>query len=483
MGVNIGGAIPDFKFRLNPTVITSQVLVSGGVSTVTGQSIDSQFSTVTNSNTVAGSRYNIQVVTENFNFIGNDVVPSLSVDNTGIASLDGSNNTQFISTGYFNVMGTYPVDSSYYGQNVKFPLLNTSGGGESVVVTTYTPDTVNVYNHILIVYNSGSTDSIAVKNYYTGVRPLFSGANILGLTGCATGESISYTGFTQRIRQPIINWLTGNSGVKPIRYIVMMYDIPTRVSDTIRYSVPYQLNRSFQSLGLRNGTSYAGYNKHFSLNEFKGDTCLVSYINFGTTGDCKGYIDKISNGQTGIYLSGNGNNTGYYIEDVGGAYTNTWPTFCSGRYLTPILNEFPSAPYFYKAFNSSFITTGNGLAGFCTWGANGGRGGNYANNGAINWGGSNNFYIMTTIESNNGMRNIGQGNFIDWFSSGAFGGGTGYSNIPVGAVTHNEEPGLFGVANTGLFLLWQRGWPFIECAWQSRATPYSLVLGDPLVIK
>ena len=487
MSIYIGKYVPDFKFRLNKTYIDPEIITPGATGISTGQFLDANKIQISYTSPLTGTQYNIQIVPETFTAVGINPTVILSSSNTGIAQLDVSNNTQFINTGTFNIVGTYTGVSKYLGRYITEYCQNISGGGNTLITTEYRPDNVQASKHVLVVYNSGSTDSTNLKFYYTGHRPLFSGANILGIA-CPSLEQVNYETFVTGIRTPIINYLTGVSGSKPIRYIIMMKDIPTRISSVSNInSVSYEISTAYKSLNLRNGNDYQYATGHFTLGEYQGNTCLVSYINFGSYLDCTQYIDKISFKQTGIYLTGNGGNTGYYFEDNNGLYSQILPyvpTFMSGRYLRPILNEFPSTKYIYKPTGTSYITTGNNVAGFATWGANGLRGGNYANDGSIKWGGNNNWYIMCTIESFNGDREPGdQGNFIDWFSGGAFGGigGTGYNNTPVGAVGHVEEPGVGGVNYTGYFLLWQKGWPFIEAAWQSRSTNYFIAFGDPFV--
>ena len=74
-------------------------------------------------------------------------------------------------------------------------------------------------------------------------------------------------------------------------------------------------------------------------------------------------------------------------------------------------------------------------------------------------------------------------NFVQWFSSNAF-GGTNYSNTPIGAVTHVEEPSLGGVENSSTYFgLWAANKNLAICAWNSRQTQYFQAIGDPLVIK
>lgn len=479
MSIYIGGWQPGFRFRLSSSPITERVINSSSTSGSTGQYIDTTRVITSYTNAVTGTQYNVQIIPEQFVLFGTDPTVNLISSNSGIAVLDQLNNVNFINSGNYNIIGSYDSNSYYAGQTVTLSLTNLSGGGNTNIATSYIGNPVTASGNVLVVYNTNSTDSTNLKTYYTGIRPQFSGANVLGIN-CVTTESIAYTGFTTNIRQPIINYLTGVSGIKPIRYIVMMMDIPTRVSDTINKSVPYQISNAYRQLGLRNGTDYKWKNSHFTLGEFQENTALVSYINFANYADCTGYIGRISQGQTGIYLTGNGGNTGYYFDDANTTYSS-YPTWVSGRYLRPLLNEFPATKYVYKTYGTPYITTGDNVAGFCTWGAHAGRGAFYAINGQVQWGGTNNWYILTTIESYNGCRNSSpQGGITGWFGRTSW-GSINYEKCPVGAVGHVEEPGLGGVANTGFYLLWQRGWPLIECAWESRSTDYFLCVGDPLI--
>ena len=77
------------------------------------------------------------------------------------------------------------------------------------------------------------------------------------------------------------------------------------------------------------------------------------------------------------------------------------------------------------------------------------------------------------MESLNGQRYFPyQGTFVEWFGSDAF-GGSGYTNTPIGAVTHVDEPFLYGLENSQLYFgLWAGGNNFAICAWVSRNTPF-----------
>src|SRR5439155_10275392 len=104
---------------------------------------------------------------------------------------------------------------------------------------------------------------------------------------------------------------------------------------------------------------------------------------------------------------------------------------------------------------ANHITTGSNVAGYLCWGAHSSLGGGYATNGYVQWSGNSGWWIIETVESFNGRRDTDQGNFIKWFSSNGF-GGANYSNTPVGAVTHVEEPDLAGVEDSAIFFgLWE----------------------------
>jgi hypothetical protein len=108
--------------------------------------------------------------------------------------------------------------------------------------------------------------------------------------------------------------------------------------------------------------------------------------------------------------------------------------------------------------------------------------------GTIKWSGNSAWYVVETIESFNGYAtNFISGTFIWWFAANGF-GGSNYSNTPVGAVTHVEEPSLGGVNNASVYFgLWAGGKNFAICAWNSRGVPPGnyppelQAVGDPFV--
>ena len=125
------------------------------------------------------------------------------------------------------------------------------------------------------------------------------------------------------------------------------------------------------------------------------------------------------------------------------------------------------------------------VAGYISWGFHSSLGSDYAvtsNTNAVKWAGNSAWYLVETLESFNGYAtNFVSGTFIWWFSKAAF-GGTNYSNTPVGAVTHVDEPQLPGVNDFAIYFgLWAGGKNFAICAWNSRNTRYFQAVGDPFV--
>ena len=108
---------------------------------------------------------------------------------------------------------------------------------------------------------------------------------------------------------------------------------------------------------------------------------------------------------------------------------------------------------------------------------------NYPVDGEIKFFGNSGWYLIQTVESFNGIAYSYQGNFIEWFSSNAF-GGTNYSNTPVGAISHTDEPHNAGNFQYYYFGYWAAGRCFAYCAWNSFNPSYDLEnqeIGDPFV--
>lgn len=90
----------------------------------------------------------------------------------------------------------------------------------------YYPNEINPSQHLLIVFNQNNQDSIDLKNYYLSIRTGIAGANVLGVTPTTpiTTGYILQSDYINNIKIPIYNYITGCG--KPIRYVVLMYDLP-----------------------------------------------------------------------------------------------------------------------------------------------------------------------------------------------------------------------------------------------------------------
>jgi alpha-tubulin suppressor-like RCC1 family protein len=352
-----------------------------------------------------------------------------------------------------------------------------AGGGDfslAVQFSTTVSYPVNVSQDLLLIYNTNSVGSAVVENYYLQNRPLVGGANVLGI-GCLTNEIITSANFTNQILAPYLNWLNQNPTKRP-QYLVLFMDIPSRVDDTAEYfSVQYQLST-----------------------EASGIPSFVTSINMNGangTNDCIAYINKLvsigtnySPGKLIISASAGGyGNTNYYFDDTETGYGG-YPLGLAGAQAV-IQDGVSSNSVVYTNVNpdcgslACHITTGSNVAGYLCWGAHSSLGGDYAINGTVQWSGNSGWWIIETVESFNGQRTTSQGNFLEWFSSNAF-GGTNYSNTPIGAVSHVEEPDLPGVENSAIYYgLWTSKKNFAICAWNARNTPYFQAVGDPFVTR
>jgi alpha-tubulin suppressor-like RCC1 family protein len=362
--------------------------------------------------------------------------------------------------------------------------VSNAAGGTNVSWFVTMTNTINVTNDLLLIYNTNSTDSTTVENYYLTHRPMVSGANVLGI-GCSNGEIINGTDFTNQILTPYVNWLAANPAKHP-QYLILFLGIPSRVEEsTYVYfpSVQYQL-----------------------VTDVPGIQPYVTSINMNGTNDCIAYINKLTSfgtndspGQLVISASAGGyGNTNYALDNV--RYGFGYPIDYSGNSFT-ISNAanglsasgvLPSAIIYDDGvetitngtnYNLPHITNATSVAGYICWGEHSSLGEKYATNGSVNWTGHSSWWIIETIESFNGevAQRSPMGNFTQWYSNNAF-GGTNYSNTPVGAVTHVEEPG--GNVNDAYvyFGLWASGKNFAVCAWNSRVTDYFQAVGDPLII-
>jgi hypothetical protein len=351
---------------------------------------------------------------------------------------------------------------------------------------------VDVTKDLLLLYNSTSTNSIVVKDYYLAHRPMVGGANTLGIS-CPTNEVVELATFTNQILSHVLQWLTNNPTKHP-QYLILFPDIPSTVTNT-------------DGIAL-NSVAYGLSTNVLGIQPF------VTSINMGlfdATNDCIHYIDKLSafgtNGQLIISAGAGGySNTNYVLDDIRhgtgygipGAdldYTVFGGTVSAATNALLAASVPQNAIHFFDGletltngvqYNLTHPTGITNLSGYMCWGAHSSLSSTYPTNGNVAWSGNSGWWIIETAESYNGQRendSSGQAFFLQWFSANAF-GGSSYSSTPVGGVSHTHEPGLEHLNDSGLYFgLWAGGKNFAMCAWNSRGTPHFQAVGDPLVRK
>jgi hypothetical protein len=231
-------------------------------------------------------------------------------------------------------------------------------------------------------------------------------------------------------------------------------------------------------------------------------------LNIHDTNGCRAYIDKLeyfgtnfSPGKLIISASASGYaNTNYYFDDTRGDHSpGTISTASAAK--TGVLNVNPNASVVYSnivdtgdfgTFLLGHITNGVNVAGYLCWGAHSSLGSVYSdpsNVRCVRWSGNSGWWIIATVESYNGQWTnncADMGNVSRWFSNNAF-SGTNYSNMPIGAVSHTDEPGDLSVSADQYFGLWEMRKNFAICSWVSHIVstphPYFQVVGDPFITK
>ena len=394
-----------------------------------------------------------------------------------------------------NLSGLSPA-SEYI---VRVRAVNSAGmSGPSNEVTITTPSALNwsppvPSQHLLVVFNADNPESVSMKNYYMTNRPGISDANVLALNFNPTqlnschfdNQSIDNDKFIASIRDPIAQWLQTHPE-KPIRYIVLMYGIPSiTVISCNNYSVSYEISRSLQKLGVRDGIEFrAPRSTRFTPEYYRGTTALVMHLDMGSVEATKGYIDKLKKvydqmSDKNVVISAKNAGLGgtkYYFDD-------RMPSlpYIGKEARDGVLSVNPSADVMYR--ESGYYSTASDVLGYSTWATHAGLAKNFPTNGSVIFSGNSGWYVLRTGESWNGIYNnisTGQSNPPVWFAKTAF-GGTNYENTPVGAVGQVREPGGGGLASKELFTQWERGYLFAEAAWASRNIDVFIAIGDPLV--
>ena len=81
------------------------------------------------------------------------------------------------------------------------------------------------------------------------------------------------------------------------------------------------------------------------------------------------------------------------------------------------------------------------------------------------------WWVGMSVESFNGVYNVGQGNPVTFFAANAF-GGTNYSNTPIAWIGDTTEPGVSGVGVAGIyFSAWAQGLTSLEATYAGMSPP------------
>ncbi|MGA2544472.1 MAG: hypothetical protein ABSG78_23225 [Verrucomicrobiota bacterium] len=355
-----------------------------------------------------------------------------------------------------------------------------AAGGDhnmAAIFNPYVQYQINVAQDLLLIYNSTNISlSSNVCAYYLTNRPMVGKANRLGFN-CPTNEIIAGSDYTNIFVPPILNWLTVNPTKRP-QYVILFQDFPSRLhTATGNLSVQVDMSTDFFTNYPR---SWLPFVTGINMNGANGAS------------DCTAYIDKLayfgsnySAGQLFISAStsGYGDRNWYFDDSIIGQTNSPLNTNSLGYEATSgVLAALPSASIVYE-YNTN-ITRGTNVVGYYSAGIHAGFPYTYPIDGTVTFVGNSGWYLIQTDESFNGIREYtGQGNFLEWYSSNAF-GGTDYSHTPIGAVCHVDEPGRAENDPYLYFGLWAAGKGFACCAWNSfygYGTPFLQVVGDPFV--
>jgi Regulator of chromosome condensation (RCC1) repeat len=405
---------------------------------------------------------------------------SLALKNDGTLVAWGDNNS-----GQTNI----PPSSSYYPVIGK---LIAAGGNHNVMAisSALVQYPVDVSKDLLVIYNANSIDSSNVCQYYLTNRPMVGVCTNLVGVSCSTQEGTTLADYTNNFCLPIINWLFNNPTKRPA-YVVLFQEIPSRVTNSSggTFGVQVDLFRDFASSPL-------GFSP-LVMSTLPVWMPFVTSINMdgtGGTNDCIAYINKLANigntysqGKLIISASAGGysNNNWYFDGDSLGQYSPYYPALEALEGAES--NGVPTSDITYIPFSNEtqHIAVGTNVAGYFSWGVHGGFTGTYPVDSTVTFTNDSVWYIIETAESYNGQRTTSQGNFLEWYSSNAF-GGSNYSNTPVGAVSNVDEPDTLGLNLPNIYFgSWAVGRILAYSAWNSFPgfTDYLQVVGDPFVKK
>lgn len=484
----ISGGGEGFRFGVRAVAAEGRVLSGIDPEVDDAQILDATFRTTTYTTSPSvGTQWRIETqVIQHDPHADPPLAFSSSDEAVAVARPDGS--IEYRGDGEATIAVSSPATAESVAQRNEVRIVNSHAEAETYQTTQWIADPVSIAAHVLIAFNAEDAESIEVKDYYRAHRPGMSAAHVLALTGCPAVEYTSQAVFEASIRPQVVAYLQANPS---IRYVVLCRGIPTRytVDGGNWYfwngevaSVGFGLSDAFRALGIRSGAGYQNGTNRFSLAEYQNTCCLCTHLDMGSVEATKAYIDKIAaRPSIGPYLSGNSAGRRWVLDNEH-AYPSGEADMTSRVESALLAEGVPAGEIAHNPDGQPPVTSAADVGYYQSWGVHSSLTGDYAKSGEVVFSGQSDWYLVCTIESFNGVLGTSQADWTDWFSAGAF-GGVDYSNTPVGAVGHTAEPTGAGVNDEWFARLWARGWPLIECAWQSRNCQHFLCVGDPLVVR
>ena len=352
-----------------------------------------------------------------------------------------------------------------------------AAGGNHTMAAIFSPLVqypIDISKDLLLIYNATNISfSSNVCAYYIAHRPMVSNANVLGIS-CATNEIIQLSNYTNTFSAPIVNWLLANPTKRP-QYVILFQDLPSRIQiGAGGVSVQYDINSGFNDPYIQTTEYFPTWNPFVTSINMNGT---------GGTNDCIAYIDKLAN------MASNYSPGTLFISATAGGYGNT--NWYFDEFLTNLIaavtNVDPSAPVF-TTIATNFNTNATNVAGYYICGYDCNFDADFATDGAVQFFGNSGWYVMSTVDSFNGQRSTFQSGFLTWWATNSF-GGTNYSNTPVGAIVHVDEPGPGEENRYTYYGSWASEKSFAITAWYALYTSpggtflHCAVVGDPFVTK
>ncbi len=302
----------------------------------------------------------------------------------------------------------------------------------------------------------------------------------------------------------------------PIRYIVMMYGIPT--SNNVNYNgfnVPYHIAQMTGTINGRSGPGYSGTTSSDPYSVAEYGAALVSSLDCGDFDATNAYIGKLAAAAAvpGALASDNatisGTASGYggtnwvlddtrderyysyspqfppYATVVAAAFPGTDPaTIIEYSSNTPVLVVSSNDAVTYEN-GRSIVQTAKDVTFYGGWGQHNRYFSPYwPTDNSVTFSGRSNWFAVEPIESFCGMyvSHGWQSTYEEYFAANTF-GGTDYSHTAITFVGYTSEPGLSGVNDSKYAAYWATGRTSAEAAWGSSHSQYFLFVGDPLVTR